>query len=67
MDTAQAFLDQCLMVTLSSFLAKFAFHYVWRSPKAAIPPNPFGLGIIAVYNLTQIQHVLPFTRSLPTL
>lgn len=56
MDTAQAFLDQCLMVALDSFLAEFAVNRVSRSPvSATIPPNPFWLGIIAVYNLTQVQ------------
>lgn len=28
MDTAQAFLDQCLLVALDSFLAEFAFNHV---------------------------------------
>ncbi|MEQ8383930.1 MAG: hypothetical protein RH949_16375 [Coleofasciculus sp. A1-SPW-01] len=66
MDTAQAFLDQCLI--LSSFLAEPAFNYVGAIALADfIPPNPFGLGILAVYNLTQVQQVLPSLCSLPTL
>lgn len=68
MDTPQAFLDQCLMVVLDSFLAEPAFNYVGAIALAdPIPPNPFGLWIIGVYNLTQVQQFSPSPRSLPTL
>lgn len=44
MDTARAFLDQCLLVALDSFLAEFAFNHVGAIAQSRYSTESFWAG-----------------------